>query len=182
VNSGYFHFATLVFILASTLLLAFDNPHTQRSEAWDQAVNALNIVFLVAFSLEMLMKMTVVGVLTCPGRPYLKNAWNFVDFLVVVVALVSLVNSLLLGIYSLLLGVNSLLLFVYSLLLGVYSLLLGVNSLLLFVYSLLLGVNSLLLGGAGRALPAGAPRGATLAHHQPPVAPSPRRVLAGQSH
>ena len=47
--------------------------------------NNLEYVFLAIFTVEMLLKMAAFGFLFCGPPSYLRNKWNILDFVIVVV-------------------------------------------------------------------------------------------------
>ena len=59
----------------------FEDIHLNQKPQLKQALNYLNIVFAVMFTLEMLLKITGLGFVT-----YFKNVWNCLDLFIVVVS------------------------------------------------------------------------------------------------
>merc|ERR550514_30665 len=87
IQSQRFDHGILVCICVSSVLMAFGNPLYDPGD-WDQQILALaNKAFTVIFTMEMVMKVVASGLLF--GRkPYLRNPWNVLDGIIVVVSLI----------------------------------------------------------------------------------------------
>lgn len=85
----YFDPFILICILISSILLGVEdqvNPNNPRNDV----LFNFDIIFTVIFTLEMLIKMTALGVVF-HKRAYLRDNWNILDFIVVGASLTSLV-------------------------------------------------------------------------------------------
>lgn len=75
----------LVLILLSSLTLALQMPSLDRDAILYQVLNVMDMVFVVLFALEAAMKGLVKGFLFNGRDSYLQNAWNILDFLIVII-------------------------------------------------------------------------------------------------
>ena len=76
----YFDYAVLFAIFVNAIFIALDDP-----SYWSQVVD---IIFLVLFSVETTLKVIAMG-LVIGQHAYLRDAWNVVDFVIVVCGWVS---------------------------------------------------------------------------------------------
>ena len=97
-NSKVFQGVILFLILANSVSLAFDTPQT--SDAIKDVLDIIELVFLILFTIEMLLKMVAFGLFrnvavdgTNPPQfyyhGYFRNAWNWLDFGIVVIGWVT---------------------------------------------------------------------------------------------
>ena len=78
-------------IILSSICLALDNPLLDP-ETWRvKVLFNINIVFTIIFTLEMIAKILAYGFILS-SNAYLKNAWNLLDFIVVMISILDLVN------------------------------------------------------------------------------------------
>lgn len=85
----YFELFVVLMIIISSIFLALDAPHLKRTSTLAIVISYTDIFFTSFFVLEMLIKMIAMGVLLTP-KAYLKNGWNILDFIVVILSLLSL--------------------------------------------------------------------------------------------
>ena len=89
---GYAYYDNIVLSLIgiSTVMLAIDNPlYDQKGEL----VNKLNIIdniMTILFTLECMINIILHGFLINGKSSYLNDSWNQLDFVIVVVAIISL--------------------------------------------------------------------------------------------
>lgn len=76
------HFVLLL-ILFNTVCLAIDNPNDAPNTTKQQFLAIADVVLVFIFGIEMLIKLIAQG-LTCDKGAYLKEGWNVIDFLLVV--------------------------------------------------------------------------------------------------
>eukprot|EP00892_Ulva_mutabilis_P001295 jgi/Ulvmu1/11166/UM072_0002.1 len=93
VKSKAFERMSLCLILANCVFLAMDSnapdfKHTQLGGV----LQAAELVFIVAFTVEMALKMLGLGLYGAKGA-YLRDTWNVIDFVVVVMGWMSLLPS-----------------------------------------------------------------------------------------
>ena len=77
-----FEWIILLMIMASSVTLAFEDINLDRTPGRRQIVDALNLFFVVVFTIEMCLKLFAFGVVT-----YFQSAWHWIDSLVVGVSL-----------------------------------------------------------------------------------------------
>lgn len=85
VTHRWFEQLMLVLIIASSILLVFDTPGLDSSTPLYRALRALDIFFTVAFGIEAVMKIMVVGLIFNGPGSYLRSPWNVLDLAVVVI-------------------------------------------------------------------------------------------------
>jgi hypothetical protein len=82
----------MLLIVASSVLLAIDNPLMDPASALVKALATTDVVLTVLFTLEMLMKIFVQG-LWSGETTYLRSGWNVLDFVIVLISITSLVAT-----------------------------------------------------------------------------------------
>lgn len=84
-------------IIASSILLVLDGPSACKNNPakFDQGckdmwavLDLVDVVFVVIFTIEMVLKMVAFGLYPESDQTYFKNPWNILDFFLVVFALV----------------------------------------------------------------------------------------------
>ena len=86
----YFDNVILVLIIISSILLALDNPLNDPNGEMSKALQILDIVMTVLFTMECGIKIIVMGFIANGRRSYLRDGWNRLDFFIVLVSLASL--------------------------------------------------------------------------------------------
>eukprot|EP00760_Papus_ankaliazontas_P038473 PhM_4_TR9136/c0_g1_i2/m.34611 len=82
VDHPYFEWATLFLILCNSITLGMDIPETQHLDRLQQFLNVSEIFFMAAFTIEVVLKISAMGFVTCTDA-YLRSGWNLMDFFVV---------------------------------------------------------------------------------------------------
>ncbi|KAL3851956.1 hypothetical protein ACJMK2_015646, partial [Sinanodonta woodiana] len=84
-----FEFLILVTIFANCIALAIYTPYPESdSNKINAALEHVEYIFLVIFTLEAIMKIIAYGFILHSGA-YLRNGWNILDFIIVVIGLIS---------------------------------------------------------------------------------------------
>ncbi|XP_050686147.1 muscle calcium channel subunit alpha-1-like isoform X34 [Eriocheir sinensis] len=84
-----FEWFILVTIFANCVALAVYTPYPNSdSNATNAQLEQIEIIFMVIFTLECFMKIIAYGFILHPGA-YIRSVWNTLDFLIVVIGLVS---------------------------------------------------------------------------------------------
>jgi len=85
----WFESYILFAIIFGSVCLAVDGPENvpPRSDFW-KGLDVVDFIFVVSFTIEMFLKMVTNGLYDCP-EGYLKDPWNILDFVVVLVAWIS---------------------------------------------------------------------------------------------
>nr|QFP39652.1 voltage-gated calcium channel subunit alpha 1-like protein [Tridacna squamosa] len=84
-----FEFVILLTIFANCFALAFYTPFPVRdSNETNKALEHVEIIFLVIFTVEAVMKIIAYGFIFHSGA-YLRNGWNILDFVIVIIGLIS---------------------------------------------------------------------------------------------
>ena len=89
-NSQPFDMFILLLIAISSILLALDNPLNSPSSFLISFLKISDIVLTSFFTLEAVLKIISVGFLFNGPNSYLKNGWNVIDFLVVLISIISM--------------------------------------------------------------------------------------------
>ena len=79
-------------ITVSSIALALDGPRLDEGSTLKRVLNILDIIFVYAFLLECVIKVIVLGFVVNRGS-YLRNRWNILDFIIVIVGLISINSS-----------------------------------------------------------------------------------------
>ncbi|KXZ52368.1 hypothetical protein GPECTOR_9g412 [Gonium pectorale] len=87
VHDTRFETVVLVLIVASSVTLALDTPSLQRGSRLELAIRYCDYVFVGAFTLEALLKIITFGFAFTGKHAYVRNGWNVLDFLVVLIGL-----------------------------------------------------------------------------------------------
>jgi hypothetical protein len=85
VQNPWFDRIILSTILANSIALAAEDPSVEKSPLFE----TLDYIFLVIFSIEMVLKIIAMGFVMKP-HSYLRDPWNILDFTVVVLGLLTL--------------------------------------------------------------------------------------------
>eukprot|EP00698_Gefionella_okellyi_P011866 TRINITY_DN3156_c0_g1_i1.p1 TRINITY_DN3156_c0_g1~~TRINITY_DN3156_c0_g1_i1.p1 ORF type:complete len:1732 (-),score=366.74 TRINITY_DN3156_c0_g1_i1:2-5197(-) len=85
VSHPAFNIMVVLIVIANSVALAWQSPLNSASTLW--ALNVLNVVFLVLFSVEFIMLVVMYGFVLHPGS-YLRNPWNVLDFVALVFTIV----------------------------------------------------------------------------------------------
>ena len=80
----------ILFILVSTITLAFEHPLEDPNSKKMQVLEKIDIVMTSVFCLEALLKIITMGFLLNGKKSYLRDTWNLLDFSIVILAIVSL--------------------------------------------------------------------------------------------
>eukprot|EP01052_Picozoa_sp_SAG31_P011849 SAG31_NODE_681_length_12844_cov_31.703021_6_plen_681_part_00 len=83
----------LVSIMISSLCLAIEEPAVSNGdccETLSEILHVLDVVFTIVFTVEMLMKILCLGLCFESEHAYLRNGWNILDAVIVVMSIVSL--------------------------------------------------------------------------------------------
>jgi hypothetical protein len=77
----------IVVILISSVTLAIDDPKIHPDTSYMPALAALNVVFTIIFTIEMVLKIISNGFFLNGPTSYLCGGWNRLDFVIVMIAL-----------------------------------------------------------------------------------------------
>lgn len=88
------HFDNLILFLigVSSVLLAVDNPLNDPSSGLVEFLTFMDIFMTVCFTIEMVMKIITMQFVMGKGA-YLRSGWNILDFIIVIVSVLSLSAS-----------------------------------------------------------------------------------------
>ncbi|ODM95155.1 Voltage-dependent calcium channel type D subunit alpha-1 [Orchesella cincta] len=84
-----FEYLILLTIFANCVALAVYTPYPNSdSNSTNQTLEKIEYIFLIIFTAECIMKIIAYGFVLHPGS-YLRNGWNFLDFTIVVIGIIS---------------------------------------------------------------------------------------------
>ncbi|XP_074644176.1 muscle calcium channel subunit alpha-1-like [Tubulanus polymorphus] len=90
-----FEYLVLLTIFANCVALAVYTPYPESdSNEVNAALENVEYVFLIIFTVEAIMKIIAYGFVMHQGA-YLRNGWNLLDFVIVVIGLISILLTLL---------------------------------------------------------------------------------------
>lgn len=92
VTNPVFDKIVLILIAISSISLALDNPLMDPDSTMAIVLGDLEVIITILFVMEMVLKVCADGFLFIPGA-YLRNWWNVLDFLVVVVSVFQLFSG-----------------------------------------------------------------------------------------
>jgi hypothetical protein len=93
IHQSWFDTLILGFIVVSTILLAFENPLRDPNTNSVTILFYIDIVMTAVFLAEMVVKIIALGLLCNGPESYLRVSWNVLDFLIVLVSLLSIIFS-----------------------------------------------------------------------------------------
>lgn len=88
-QSKYFEMFILFLICFSSILLAIDNPLNDPESGLVYFIFYADYVLTAAFTIEAIFKILTFGFLFNKSKSYLRNTWNIMDCLVVIVSIIS---------------------------------------------------------------------------------------------
>jgi hypothetical protein len=91
ISHRHFESAILALIVLSSVALALDAPSLDDASMLKQALYILDWTFVIAFLVEALLKILVMGFVFNGPDSYLRNTWNVLDFVIVVAGVVTVV-------------------------------------------------------------------------------------------
>eukprot|EP00036_Acanthoecidae_sp_10tr_P014734 CAMPEP_0206289576 /NCGR_PEP_ID=MMETSP0106_2-20121207/2185_1 /ASSEMBLY_ACC=CAM_ASM_000206 /TAXON_ID=81532 /ORGANISM="Acanthoeca-like sp., Strain 10tr" /LENGTH=1614 /DNA_ID=CAMNT_0053720129 /DNA_START=528 /DNA_END=5372 /DNA_ORIENTATION=- len=90
IGSKYFEAFVLIMIMANCFCLAIGRPYPGGdSDEQNDELQVADRVFVVFFTLEMVVKIIALGVWWCGPTSYLKDGWNILDGSIVVIGVLS---------------------------------------------------------------------------------------------
>ena len=92
VNKWFDRFITFCIVINSGLLASKDyreNYDTSYDSPWNAMLETLDLVFTAIYLVECIIKIVGMGFYK-HRKSYLKDAWNWIDFIIVVISIVSL--------------------------------------------------------------------------------------------
>mmetsp|Transcript_10532 Transcript_10532/g.10601 ORF Transcript_10532/g.10601 Transcript_10532/m.10601 type:complete len:190 (+) Transcript_10532:210-779(+) len=93
VNSYTFEIIIALAILLSGLSMAMENPLTDPNSQLSHSLFVIDIVTTVIFTSEALIKIIAFGFVENGKLSYLRDGWNVVDFLIVLLSFASFIVS-----------------------------------------------------------------------------------------
>ncbi|PNH08113.1 Sodium channel protein type 4 subunit alpha [Tetrabaena socialis] len=85
VHHSYFEAVILYLIVASSIMLALDTPSLDPDSQLGTSIRIMDYIFTGAFALEALLKIVTFGFAFTGKHAYIRNGWNVLDFLIVLV-------------------------------------------------------------------------------------------------
>jgi hypothetical protein len=79
----------MMIFLNSVALACYDYSDRDEKTSWNQFLNLLGTVFSIVFMIECLLKVIGMGFVK-HSNAYLRDPWNYLDFLVVIISIIEL--------------------------------------------------------------------------------------------
>ena len=89
-SASHFDSAILFVIVFSSLLLTFEFPLNDPESTFRQVISILDKITTGIFTIEMVLKIIRYGFIFNGRSSYIRNAWNILDFVIVIFALIGL--------------------------------------------------------------------------------------------
>ena len=92
VNKWFERFITLCIILNSILLASKEykmNYDAAYKSEWNELLDKIDVVFSLIFLVECIIKVISMGFMLGHKKTYIRDAWNIMDFLIVIISVVS---------------------------------------------------------------------------------------------
>ena len=86
----YFDNFILAFIGISSVALAFENPLNDPEGITSKILFYMDITSTAVFTIEVVIKVIAVGFIVNGKTSYIRNAWNIMDFIIVIISIISL--------------------------------------------------------------------------------------------
>ena len=86
IENPKFDMIILFFIFASSILLILENPLDDPDGEKIKIIKILDIIMTAIFTLECIIKIIAYGFLFNGSKSYLRNTWNIMDFVIVILA------------------------------------------------------------------------------------------------
>ena len=93
VNAKAFDYTILFFIFASSVHLALDNPLNDPKGKLTEILFYIDIAITGIFVIEAIMKILALGFISNGEESYLRNYWNTLDFIIVIISVRFFLNS-----------------------------------------------------------------------------------------
>ena len=90
-NYRIFDAVIILLILFSTITLAFEHPLEDPNSEQMKTLEKIDMAMTSVFCLEALLKIITAGFLFNGKRSYLRDTWNMLDFIIVILSIVSLI-------------------------------------------------------------------------------------------
>ena len=86
----FFDWTILVFIVITTVCLTMEGPLLDRNDITIKVLVQIDYVMTVIFFLEMVVKIVAMGFLFNGKGSYLHDGWCMLDFVIVMISLISI--------------------------------------------------------------------------------------------
>ena len=93
----YFEIVVVAFILMSTVCLALENPRSAPDEPRQRMLELLGVILTGIFTFEALLRIVAYGFLLHKDSYLRRDAWNVLDFIIVVASLCDVILSQTIG-------------------------------------------------------------------------------------
>ncbi|KAG2498044.1 hypothetical protein HYH03_003805 [Edaphochlamys debaryana] len=91
VHHSWFDTVILVAIAASCVCLVLDSPNLKPGSPMAQALTVLDYIFTAVFTVEAALKIVTFGFAFTGEHAYIRNGWNILDFVIVLVGYILIV-------------------------------------------------------------------------------------------
>jgi len=88
-----FEIVITLFILLSSMALAFENPLDNPEGNQAKIFKYFDIISTIVFTLEVLTKIIAKGLIINGKRSYLRDIFQIIDFIIVIVSIIAIFDS-----------------------------------------------------------------------------------------
>jgi hypothetical protein len=88
-----FEYLILGFIVISSIQLSLENPLSDPNGKIRKAANMMDYFLTIIFISEALIKIAAFGFIMNGSKSYLRNNWNILDFIIVLISSISLFST-----------------------------------------------------------------------------------------
>lgn len=85
IETEKFEWIMLVVICISTVQLAVDNPLDNPDSGFKTALATMDYIISLIFTMEAILKIISTGFLMNGSLSYIRNSWNRLDFLIIMI-------------------------------------------------------------------------------------------------
>ena len=90
VTNKYFEYFINIVIIISSIELALENPLNDPNGKMQTILFYIDLATTIIFSLEAILKIIAFGFTLNGKTSYLRNLWNMLDFIIVILSIISL--------------------------------------------------------------------------------------------
>ena len=90
VSKSSFDWVTLFFITISCVTLALHRPLNDPNGTIEKTIYGVDVFTTFVFTVECLMKIVTFGLISNGRQSYLRDRWNMIDFVIVLLSIASL--------------------------------------------------------------------------------------------
>ena len=90
ITNSIFEITILATVLLSAVCMVLEHPLSDRNSDLNQSLELINLGITIVFFVEMIIKIIVFGFLFNGSNSYLRNGWNILDSVIVIVSIIGI--------------------------------------------------------------------------------------------